>query len=493
MKPKLLSEEISFSDRCQPDAIKVNPHLGRIELPTYNSRTDIIDDESVPPEFTDEALALAFSEQYADRLRYTATWGKWQEWTGKRWEPDTTLMVFDLARKICRNAASRAAAGMKVKAAVAAKCADARSVAAVERLARADRRHAATTDIWDSNPWLLNTPDGFVDLQTGKMHHHRSDLYMTKITAVGPGGYCPNWLRVLDRALNGDPELVAFLKRVLGYCLTGITRDHALFFTYGTGGNGKGVVVNNVVGIMGGYATVAPMETFTASNGDRHPTDLAGLRGARLVTAQETEEGRQWAESKIKSMTGGDRISARFMRQDFFEFTPEFKLLVAGNHKPGLRNVDEAMRRRFHLIPFIVTIPESERDPTLPEKLRDEWPGILKWMIEGCLEWQRDGLAPPAAVADATTEYLEAEDSFATWIDDHCTTQSGAFETSADLFMSWKSWADRAGEHAGSQKRFADKMQSKGFKKARRHGGGRGFADIALYRPNYTEEGRNGG
>ena len=156
-------------------------------------------------------------------------------------------------------------------------------------------------------------------------------------------------------------------------------------------------------GILGDYHSTAPIETFTATISDRHPTDLAGLRGARLVTATETEEGRRWAEAKIKTLTGGDQISARFMRQDFFDYLPQFKLLIAGNHKPGLRSVDEAIRRRFNLIPFTVTIPAGGARPELGDKLKAEWPGILQWMIEGCLDWQESGLAPPEAVTPPPT------------------------------------------------------------------------------------------
>jgi putative DNA primase/helicase len=175
-----------------------------------------------------------------------------------------------------------------------------------------------------------------------------------------------------------------------------------------------------MAGILGDYHRTAPIETFTASNSDRHPTDLAGLRGARLVSASETEEGRLWAESRIKQLTGGDMISARFMRQDFFDFLPAFKLFITGNHKPSLRSVDEAIRRRFHLIPFAVTIPPEERDPDLKVKLEAEWPGILAWLIQGCLSWQASGLRPPQAVQEATAAYLEAEDAIAAWIEERC-------------------------------------------------------------------------
>ena len=257
-----------------------------------------------------------------------------------------------------------------------------------------------------------------------------------------------------------------------GYCLTGLTSEHALFFIYGIGANGKSVYINTISGILADHHRTAPIETFTASpHQDRHPTELARLRGARLVTSIETEEGRRWAESRIKSLTGGDKIAAHFMRQDFFEFTPQFKLFIAGNHKPGLRSVDEAIRRRFNLIPFTVTIPPAERDPDLAETLKAEWPGILAWMIEGCLVWQREGIAAPAAVTSATAAYLEAEDAVAAWLKERCEEPSDAVERSNALFASWKDWAEKAGEPVGSQKKLSQKLEDRGFKKSHdRHG-----------------------
>ena len=238
--------------------------------------------------------------------------------------------------------------------------------------------------------------------------------------------------------------------RVVGYCLTGVTSEHALFFLYGTGANGKSVFVSTIAAILGDYATTAAMDMFMATTGDRHPTDMAGLRGARMVSSIETEQGRRWAESKLKALTGGDRITARFMRQDFFEFTPQFKLLVAGNHKPAIRNVDEAMRRRLHLIPFTVTIPPARRDQRLQDKLLAERDGILAWAVQGCLEWQRVGLRPPAAVNAATAEYFEAEDALGRWLAEGCLRGANLTATSAALFAAWKSWAEANGEFVGS-------------------------------------------
>ena len=429
-----------------------------------------------PPEFTDDALALEFTERHRDQLRFVAGWGKWLLWDGTRWDVEETLRVFDMARAVCREASAECNEARTSK-----KLADARTIAAVERLARADRHHAATVDQWDTDTWLLNTPSGVVELTTGRMRAHRRDDYLTKITTIPPGDGCPLWAAFLERVTDGDQELQAFLQRMAGYSLTGSTREHAFFFLYGTGANGKSVFVNAVSKVLGDYATTAPVETFIKSNVDRHPTDLAGLRGARLVIATETEEGRRWAESRIKALTGGDTVAARFMRQDFFEFTPSFKLIVAGNHRPGLRSVDEAIRRRMNLVPFTVTIPPDERDETLSDKLRDEWPGILRWAIEGCLEWQERGLDPPEAVRKATDQYLETEDALSAWLGECCDTRDTHYAMSAELFASWKAWAERAGEIVGSQKRLSQNLQARGFEPKREPGTGRArFAGISV-------------
>lgn len=410
-------------------------------------------------EMSQDAAAARFAQKFHHNMRYVAMWGKWLIWNGQRWHEDQTLFAFDRARLVCRAMAQEAMSDE-----IARNLTSAAGVAAVERLAKADRALAATAEQWDADPWALNTPGGIVDLKTGELHPHDPSAFMTKMAAVAPGGDCPRWRAFLDRITAGDADLVRFLQRVAGLSLTGITRDHALFFGYGTGANGKGVLLNTATGMLSDYAAIATMETFVASPTDRHPTDLAMLRGARLVTAQETEEGRPWAESRIKAMTGGDPITARFMRQDFFTFTPAFKLFIAGNHKPALRGVDEALRRRFHLIPFGVTIPPGERDPELPEKLKAEWPGILKWAIEGCLEWQRVGLAPPPAVSGATAAYLEAEDSVAAWLDERTRKVGWGGDETSRLFADWAGWAKARGEEPGSTKRFVQNLAARGFR-----------------------------
>ena len=435
---------------------------------------DYMLDETRPPAFTDEALALRFAELHADDLRYVASWSKWLHWTGNRWQLDETLLAFNEARAVCREAASQCNNDR-----AAAMLASAKTVAAVERLARADRRLAATVDQWDRDNWLLNTPAGTVDLRSGTMLPHRPTDYITRVTAVSPGDRCPSWHEFLERVTAGNNDLQRFMQRMFGYALSGDTSAHALFFLFGNGANGKSVTVDTIAGILNDYHKTAAIETFTASSAERHPTDLAGLRGARLVTAVETEEGRRWAESRIKTLTGGDKIAARFMRQDYFEFSPQFKLVIAGNHKPGLRSVDEAIRRRFHLLPLTVTIPPEERDPDLREKLKAEWPGILSWMIDGCLAWQVEGLRPPEMVLNATAAYLEAEDATSSWIEECCVRDPVAWGSATELFNSWKLWAEAAGEFVGSAKRFGQNLETRGIV-AQRKRSGRGYVGLRL-------------
>ena len=423
---------------------------------------------------TEDGIALAFAEKHRDDLRFDHTAGKWFAWNGARWKVEETDLAFHFARELCRefNRSHRTASLPKL-----------RTAAAVEKFARADRRLAVTHEVWDRDPWLLATPGGTIDLRDGSMRKNgRADL-ITRATAVAPSEIpTPLWSRFLREATKGNHDLIHFLQVMSGYCLTGITREHSLFFLYGLGGNGKGVFVNTIAQIMGSYHVAANMDVFTASRYDRHPTELARLAGARLVTASETEEGRAWAESRIKQLTGGDPVAARYMRKDFFEYTPQFKLVFLGNHKPVLRNVDDAAKRRFNVIPF-VNKPEKP-DPELPEKLKPEYPGILQWMIDGCLAWQRKGLVKPEAVQRETESYFADQDVFTQWLTE-CTEKKYATigETSARLFSSWRAWAQQQGEDPGTAKSFVEKMTAAGFQYSKNtpgQHGKRGFRGISL-------------
>lgn len=447
---------------------------------------EIHPDESAPNN-SQEQLALEFTHRHAGRLRYVAKWGVWLIWDGRMWQVDETHRTFGLARALCRERAVMVNDDKNGNK--AAGIASRRTASDVLTLAQADRRHAATTDQWDADPWLLNTPGGIVNLRTGAMLPHDPARHMTKMTAVAPGGGCPRWLAFLDQITDGDKALQTYLQRVCGYALTGVTSEHAFLYGYGTGRNGKSVFLDTVAGILDSYAVAAPPDTFTASQNESHPTEIARLRGARFVTGQETEEGKRWNETRIKQLSGANaatKVPARFMRQDFFEFTPQCKIFLIGNTKPQLRRVDQAIKDRFQLVPFTVYIPPEQRDRDLPDKLRGEWPGILQWMIAGCLEWQKIGLMPPPAVANASREYLDGEDRITQWISECCEAGPDKSEASSRLFQSYKRWMALAGESALTQKAFSQELESRRFA-VKRTNRGSDVIGLALAAPEDPE------
>jgi putative DNA primase/helicase len=410
---------------------------------------------------SEDALARKFVEEYAGKLRYCHTLGKWLEFDGAIWRQDRKRRAFDYVRHCIREQAPGAKFG---KAAVAS---------GVEQFAKADKAMSAWAGDWDPDPYLLGTPVAPIDLKSGTTLPPDPAYMLTRATSVVPEQGEPTlWLEFLRQATGGDADLVRFLQQVCGYALTADTCEHALFFIHGPGGNGKGVFLNTFTRILGDYAATSPMETFIASRNDRHTTELAALAGARLVTASETDKGRAWAESRIKQMTGGDPITARFMRQDNFTFVPQFKLVIIGNHEPVLHNVDHAMRRRFNIIPFK---HKPERiDRTLEQRLRAEHGRILQWMIEGCLDWQRNGLVRPTSVTDQTEQYFEEQDLLGQFVADRCEVDATYFERTGLLFGAWKKYAHAAGEDAGSQKAFGAELRKRGsFRPDRLPGGDR--------------------
>lgn len=421
----------------------------------------------------EDGLALAFADRHKNELLFCHTSGKWYHWDGARWKKEKTKLAFAWARKVCRDL------NLKKDKALA----KASTAGAVERFAQSDRAFAITSEIFDQNIWYIGTPDGTVNLKTGNLNLPAQSDYITKQTSVGPAptADCPLWYQFLAEATQGDEDLIHFLQQVAGYCLTGDIREHALFFVHGDGGNGKGVFLNTITNILGEYATTSEMDTFTASKTDRHSTGMAMLQGARLVSASETEEGRAWAETRIKLLTGGDPITARFMRQDNFTFKPQFKLLIIGNFKPVLRNVDSAARRRFNIIPFVHKPPKVDRE--LEDKLKVEYPAILRWMIDGCLNWQDNGLQRPEVVLSATKDYFESQDIFRQWMEECCDRGRNKSDTTARLFESWKGWAIANGEIVGSQKLLSEHLIKLGFhlvKHTPGFRGKRGFLGLAI-------------
>lgn len=423
---------------------------------------------------TEDGVALGFVARNSGRLRYCHTSAAWYAWTETHWRRDETKLAFSFARRECRLAGKGNPEAKALSKAAAA--------AAVERFAQSDRAFAVTGDYWDRDPWLLGTPGGVVDLRSGQIRSAVHTDAITRLTAVAPDGdaACPVWLRFLDDATAGDAALIRFLQQWCGYSLTGDTREHALLFVYGPGGNGKSVFLNTVTAIMGDYVRTAGMDVFSAG-GERHTQELARLRAARMVCASETEEGRAWAEVKIKQLTGGDKITARFMRQNDFEFRPEFKLTVVGNHKPLLRNVDAAARRRFNIVPFEHQPANPDRD--LEGKLRAEYPGILAWMVADCLDWQANGLVRPEIVASATAEYFSDQDVFGQWLEDRCHVAPSEVCSNADLFHSYQRYAQGRGEGLyGKSRGFPDALRARGFVPIKDSMGikGRGFAGLRV-------------
>ena len=449
------------------------------------------------PDDAQQTIALEFARRYRATLRFCHSSGKWHRWTGAHWQADETQFGFWYACELCRQIA-KGLGGAHERAYYVLNKRE--TAAAVEALARTNNDPveplSVTAAYWDKDPWLLGTPIGTIDLRTGEADIAKPEYGITKLTSVPPRAGEPTlWLKFLDEVTREDKELQRFLQQICGYCLTGDTRERSIFFCYGPGGNGKSVFLNVLSGVLGAHAKTAGMETFVASKHDRHPTELAVLKGARLVTASETEEGRAWAESKIKQITGdGDVIRARFMRRDSFEFTPEFKLFIVGNHKPVLKNVDQAARDRFKLIPFLFRPPEPDRQ--LEKKLRAEFPLILQWMIAGCLDWQQNGLVIPPVVLEATNEYFEAQDTFTQWFEERCEKcHDELFTASNLLFNDWKHFAEQLAIPPGNANKFAERMQARGFKKARQRGKNqaRGFFGVRLIdKPEEKDESMDG-
>ena len=436
-------------------------------------------DEIRPDQVGESDLSATFCRLLSDRLRYVKAWGRWLEYDAGCWEGEETQIGLHLADELCREVVARHLGGTKTSALKTAKIR-----ASVLQIAGADRRIAARARQWDRDPWLLCAATGVVDLRTGDLIPHRADYYMTKRTTVAPNRKmaAPRWYRFLNEITFGDRALQAYLRRLAGYCLTGDVREQHLTFLYGEGANGKGTFVRMLQLVAGSYHKTSPIEVFMKRRNEAHLTELANLQGARVVTSQEVEEGETWSQKRVKALTGGDTISARFMRGDLFEFEPTHKLLIAANQKPRFSSVDHAIRRRLHLVPFLAKFEGLAKDDRLEDKLRAEAPAILSWAIEGCLEWQSDGLAPPESVRAATREYLDAEDLEKQWIDEQCVRDPAAETPLSALFASWVSFSSSRHGRQGRDRDLSDRLQREGFHK-RKTMHGAVFSGIRLYRP----------
>lgn len=429
---------------------------------------------------TDMGNAQRLVARHGQNLRYCYPWGKWLIWDGTRWIKDESGEVDrrtkETVRSIYAEVATIEEKTLREVLVDHAKRSESDSKRqAMINSARSEPGVAILPADLDRDPWLLNVLNGTIDLRTGELRaHHHEDL-VTKLAHViyDTKAECPTWWKFLERIFNRNYELILFLQKAVGYALTGITWEQVLFFLYGLGANGKSTFIKVIQALLGDYATQTTSETFMVK---RHSNpisnDVADLRGARFVAAVEIESGRHMAEVLVKQMTGGDKLKARFLYSEHFEFDPEFKIFLAANHKPVIRGTDNAIWRRIHLIPFTVQIPEKERDRELPEKLKAELSGILNWGIEGCMNWKDHGLTPPSAVRDATQNYQQEMDTLADFLAECCIIAPGASVPASDLYKAYTTWGTDAGEKALlSQRTFGVTLSERGFEGKRGTGG----------------------
>ena len=419
---------------------------------------------------TDLGNARRFVDQHRENVRYCPQMGKWFIWEENHWRLDDTDEILRLARKTIESMWREAEAVASIRQRLvlkkwAKRCESEGKIRAMVSLAASELEIHVNPDALDADPWLLNCTNGTVDLRTGELRaHSRMDL-CTKLVPVfyDPDAKCPLWRKFLDTITDHKEQLQEFLQTIVGYALTGSTREQAIFMLYGTGANGKSTFIETIRAMLGDYARNANFSTFLAMEESSARNDLARLAGARLVSASEVERGSRFSEVTIKQITGGEPITARYLYREYFEYTPQFKVFLAVNHKPRVRGTEHAIWRRIILVPFIVTIPEGQQDRELAIKLRTQLPGILRWAVEGCLKWQGPGLHQPEAVLDATKEYREEMDVLADFIEARCTLESTAIILSAELYTDYEQFCRNRSEEPLKRNQFGVHLEERGL------------------------------
>jgi putative DNA primase/helicase len=330
---------------------------------------------------------------------------------------------------------------------------------------------------------LFNCWNGTLDLTTGTLRHHNRGDMLTQICWLDyrSDAVCPLWDQTLEIFLP-DKEIRDFFQRLCGYAMTGIVRDHILPVCYGTGSNGKSTILGALLEVFGpDYAMKAPPDLIMSKKYEAHPTERADLFRKRLVVAIETEEGRRLNETLVKEFTGGDRIRARRMHEDFWEFDPTHKIFLATNHKPVIRDTTDSTWRRIKEIPFTVKLADDKADKTVPERLRAEYPGILAWCVRGCLGWQRDGLLEPKSVTQATSNYRQSQDVFGAFLEEHVSPKQNSKVGVKELYELYKGWAEASNTYCFSGPVFRQSMQERGY--VSKKSGHWSYLDIELCKP----------
>jgi putative DNA primase/helicase len=435
---------------------------------------------------TDTGRAEAFEILYKYWLHYEHSRKRWMVWNELCWAVDTDgaaqRAAIDTARwritavwlesvKEEGKEAKRKALGEFLEELEGESI---RGINATLEVAKNLRAIATVATDYDRNPTLLTVANGTIDLRTGELRRADQEDLITRATYIqyDPSATCPRWLQFLEEIFPGDPGLIEFIQRAVGYSLTGLTNEQCMFILHGNGANGKSTFLEIIRRLLGQHAITTPFATFMVQRNVGSPrNDLAALVGARLVIASEAGQEASFDEAVIKQVTGQDRIACRFLFGEFFEYTPQFKIWLATNYKPTIRGNDDAIWRRIRLIPFNQQFKGGKRDSALTEKLKAELPGILAWAVQGCLEWQRHGLGRPQTVVTATIEYREESDLVGRFLSERCVSEKGQSVSGNVLYNAYVQFCQQQGEKSLANNLFAAQIAKRRIEKKRTHRG----------------------
>ncbi|MDG5467276.1 phage/plasmid primase, P4 family [Deltaproteobacteria bacterium IMCC39524] len=417
---------------------------------------------------TDQGNAELFRERCSDKVRYCSEVKQWMIWNGKQWKVDSTNQVHNLAVEAIKGLYDEARnhkdlVRCKELSDWASKSLSSYRISSL--LTMAEPLMPICMSDLDSHQWLLNVQNGVIDLRTGELLPHNKDLWLSNILPASyqPQSQCPQWLKFLNEIMGGNKELIKYLQKAIGYALTGSTSEQCMFILFGGGANGKSTFLKTVLYLLGDYGANMQADSLMAKKYEGIRNDIARLKGRRFVTSSEGKRGHVLDEALIKQITGGDPVTARFLRQENFEFMPEFKVYLATNYKPEIRGADHGIWRRLRLIPFSVRIAENRKDMELDKKLLGEIDGILNWAVEGCLLWQREGLCSPQIMEDAVKQYRSEMDVLTDFIDTCCVSSPGLRIKKTPFYEKYKVHCYEYGAKPLAVKALRSELLQRGF------------------------------